>query len=293
MKDTLLRLRKKIPDNLREILQTIFSRAGELDIPVFVVGATARDLIFEYIYKVRIQRATEDVDFGIAVKTWAEYENLKRTLLETGKFEDDAKEDQRIWWKKGSEETRIDLVPYGGLESPAGEIAFPPDGNFKMTTHGFTEAFENALFLEVTKDLTVKIASLPGLALLKFIAYNDRPHERSKDLQDIWFIAENYMKIEESDERLFGENAKDNDLLNDENFNYETCGARLLGRDIAGLLNSETKDIVINTLSEEKDAGRIQTFTDIIYGRGLRDENLRENILKSLREIKRGIEERL
>ncbi len=43
----------------------------------FVIGAAARDLMFEYVYDARFQRATEDLDFGVAVATWADYDNLK------------------------------------------------------------------------------------------------------------------------------------------------------------------------------------------------------------------------
>jgi len=46
----------------------VFGASTELDIPAFIVGATARDLIFEYVYEADIQGATEDVDFGVAVR---------------------------------------------------------------------------------------------------------------------------------------------------------------------------------------------------------------------------------
>ncbi len=100
------------------------------------------------------------------------------------------------------------------------------------------------------------------------------------------------MQITENEKRLFEEKAPDADLLSDENFDYETCGARLLGRDIANLLNAETKKIVINTVSEEN-GGKLQLFADVIYGSGLLDEEMREKILKLLTELRRGIEERI
>lgn len=292
MTNTLLSLRKKLPDYQLDILRSVFGASTELDIPTFVVGATARDLIFDYVYGADILRATEDIDFGVAVGTWADYEKLKKVLIETKKFRDDKKNEQRIWWNSSGQEMKIDLVPYGGLESPKGQVAFPPDNDFVMNTAGFAEAFENSLLLELTNDLTIRIASLAGLVMLKFVAYNDRPQQRRRDVQDIWFIAKNYLKASNEDERLFSNNASDADLLLDEDFNYETCGARLLGRDIAPLLNDKAQAIVTRILAEETDGGNLQKFADVIYSDGLSDESKYEAILNVLRELRKGITER-
>ena len=129
MTNTLLRLRKKIPDHILEILRLVFEEVAKLETQAFFVGATARDLIFEYVYDAEIKRATEDIDFGVAVRSWSEYERLKTALTGTGKFRIDRKVEQRLWWKNGSDEMKVDLVPYGGVESPEGQIAFPPDGD--------------------------------------------------------------------------------------------------------------------------------------------------------------------
>lgn len=289
MTNILLKTQKKVPENLLEILRLVFDASAELDIKTFVIGAIARDLIFEYVYDAKIRRATEDIDFGVAVRSWNEYEKLRKSLIETEKFKDDKKIQQRIWWKSGTDEMKIDLVPYGGVESPKGEIAFPPDNDFVMNTNGFAEAFDSSSRLEITDDLIIQIASLAGLAMLKFVAYNDRPQERRRDLQDIFFIAKNYMEAD-NENRLYDENA---DLLEDENFDYRTCGARLLGRDIASLLNDETQDIVIKILSEEKGGRKLQNFADEIYSSGFRDIERYDDILEILRELKRGISERL
>lgn len=193
------------------------------------------------MYDAKIYRATEDIDFGVAVGIWKEYELLKNALIETKKFRDDVKNEQRIYWKSVNAEMKVDLVPFGGLESPVGQIAFPPKGDFVMNTFGFKEAFENARFLKADEDLTIRIASLAGLALLKFVAFNDRPHVRKRNVQDIFFIAKNYLDAGNED-RLYDQ-AADADLLDDD-FDYQICGARMLGRDITPILNAETKDII-------------------------------------------------
>lgn len=235
MSDTLLKLQKQIPENILETLTLVTTVAEELQIPSFIVGATARDIILEYVYQAGIRRATDDIDFGVAVQSWEQYEKLKSAFITTKKFRSDSKMEQRLWQGRGINEMKIDLVPYGGIESPAGTVTFPPT-EFEMNTKGFAEAYQNSLKLEINETTQIRIVSLPGLVILKFVAYDDRPFERQTDLQDIWFVMKNYLDAG-NDDRLYA----DTDLLNDENFNFRTVGSRLLGRDLAYLLNNQTK----------------------------------------------------
>lgn len=226
----------------------------------------------------------------MAVGSWKEYELLKNVLIETKKFEDDAKNEQRIWWNGDGGKTKVDLVPFGGLESPPGQIAFPPKGNFVMNTAGFEEAFENSILLDAEKNLTVRIASLAGLVLLKFVAFNDRPQARRRDVQDIFFIAKNYLDAGTED-RLYDETA-DADLLGDD-FDYQTAGARILGRDISPLLNEETSEIISKLLAEEENGGSLQKFADIIAAEELSgDDDRYKLIVEIFRQLRKGISER-
>ena len=284
MTDTLLKSRKKIPEPFTEILRAVFGAANEFEINAFVVGATARDLIFEYVYEANIRRKTEDIDFGIAVENWAQYESLKNYLIATGKFKDDAKNKQRIQWKSGGAEMKVDLVPFGGIENPVGEIAFPPDGDFVMSTIGFSEACADSVFLEIDEKLTIRVASLAGIVLLKFVAYNDRPMQRRRDVQDIFFIAKNYLNAG-NDDRLYDADA---DLLDDD-FNYETAGARLLGRDLKSILTEATKEIIAKLLAEESGGGSLEKLADINARDELNDEDRYKVILDTFRQLRTGI----
>ncbi|MGI8543465.1 MAG: hypothetical protein ACR2MD_08285 [Aridibacter sp.] len=117
-----------------------------------------------------------------------------------------------------------------------------------MNTDGFTKAYEDALMLKIGKDLQIRIVSLAGLAVLKFIAYDDRPQERQTDLQDILFLMETYLEAG-NEERLYA----DSDLLNDESFDLRTVGAQMLGRDLKKLLTNRTRKTVLNHLSENEE----------------------------------------
>lgn len=276
-------LQKKLPVDFVEIFRNVSLVTLSLGIDSFLIGAIVRDLIFEYVYEANIRRKTEDIDFGIAVSSWDEYKQLRNALIETKRFRNDAKQEQRVWWIGGAIEIRVDLVPYGGIASQNAEIQFPPDGSFSMSTLGFREVADNLIILRVD-DFEIRMASLPGLALLKFVAYNDRPNERQRDVQDIWFMGWNYMNAGNGD-RLY---STDSDLL-DENFDYRIVGARLLGRDIASLLNEDTNRIIVNTLGEK--SGALCRFADVINRDRLGDEDY-EQILNALRQLKKGIEER-
>ena len=282
-------LRKQPPELLVEILRHIFGATRDIGMNAFVIGAAARDLIFEYVYDARIQRATEDLDFGVAVETWADYDNLKTQLVGSKKFKKDSKQEQRILWTERVEhEIPIDLVPYGGLETIESTIAFPPSEDFKMSTLGFREVSQNLLTLEISKGFSVELASPAGVALLKFVAYNDRPAQRRRDIQDIFFIAENYMAAGNED-RLYNPHSSDADLLENERFDYRTAGARLLGRDIVPLLNAETKSIVLRILDESPSSVSMDQLIDIVNKNPFRDTDGDELARSIFRDLANGI----
>lgn len=285
MTDILPSLQNQLPEKNIEIIRSVASAAERLQISMFIVGATARDIIFAHVYNVRIYRETTDIDFGIAVESWAQYERLKKDLTENEKFRVDNKAAHRLWRGHGADEMKIDFVPYGKLESPAGQIAFPPDGDFVMTTDGFTEAYEDSVIVELTDDLKVRVVSPAGLALLKFISYDDKPQTRIRDLQDIWFMMKNYLEAG-NEERIY----EDGDLLNDEDFDLRTVGARFLGRDIVPLLNAPTKGIIFKHLAEDE-KGSIHIAETTARVEKIFDDQLPE-VMEMFRQLKLGISEK-
>jgi len=91
----LLDLSAKIDPTSLALFETLSEATGSLGIPFFVVGATARDLIFELGYGLPSKRATLDKDFGVRVASWGEFEKLKESLLSSGQFKQE-KEVQRL-----------------------------------------------------------------------------------------------------------------------------------------------------------------------------------------------------
>lgn len=286
MKNTLLKLRKELPVKFTEIIQIVVTLSEKLGIHAFIVGATARDLIFEYVYGINIKRATADIDFAVAVENWEQYEKLKQALIGTEKFRSDPKMEQRLWFGNRQDGMKIDLVPYGGIESPKGTVTFPPT-EFEMNTSGFAESYRASLQVAIRSDLNVRVVSPAGLLVLKFTAFDDRPAERLSDLQDIKFMMQNYLEAG-NEERLYS----DAGLLDDEDFDLRTVGARLLGRDAAEILTGKTKTIIFKHLSEDENKITKTGLLRIAELMHYRERELPENIeliTKMLRELKKGI----
>ncbi len=57
----------KVSKGVVEIYSTVSKVAEGLEIPFFVVGATARDMVLELGYGIEPSRATRDIDLGVKV----------------------------------------------------------------------------------------------------------------------------------------------------------------------------------------------------------------------------------
>jgi predicted nucleotidyltransferase len=227
-------------DLFREIIRV----TTELDIAFFVVGAFARDLILNTLYGIAVKRATEDIDCGIQVQSWEQFEQLKASLIETGHFNPDEKQQQRLKYR---DQVKIDIVPFGAIEEN-GVIVWP-DEETVMITLGFDEAYKDTITVRLAEDVEISICSLAGLALMKLIAWNDRRFQYRKDAQDLGLLMMTYLDAGNND-RIFGDEAEDGDLLNDD-FDYELTSARILGRDVKRLLSERSAAPVGDILDEQ------------------------------------------
>ena len=98
------------------------SRAAEC--AYFVAGATARDLILVNIHGLQPGRATRDIDFGIAVESWALSADLKDRLIATGEFSADRRALQRLIYmdQAAGFSIPVDLIPFRGVTSADGTV---------------------------------------------------------------------------------------------------------------------------------------------------------------------------
>jgi len=182
----LLDLSGKIDPVPLALYETLSDVACSLGISFFVVGATARDMIFELGYGLPSKQATLDIDFGVRVASWGEFEKLKESLLIRGHFKQD-KEVQRLQYRG---ELLVDILPFGEIADAKGEIRWPPDEDLVMSMVGFEDAYRVAREVRVraSPPLDILVASIPGLTIMKLVSWAVRPEDRSKDAVDLAHI---------------------------------------------------------------------------------------------------------
>jgi predicted nucleotidyltransferase len=287
----LLDLSGKIDPLSLALFETLSEAAGSLGVPFFVVGATARDLIFELGYGLPSMRATLDKDFGLRVASWGEFEKLKESLLNSGQFKQD-KEVQRLRYRG---EFLVDLLPFGDIAGAKREIRWPPEEDVVMSMVGFEDAYRAALEVRVraSPPLDILVASTPGLTIMRLISWADRPEARSRDAVDLAHILERYLDVDNNYDRLLEAHM---DLVEIEGFDYVRAGARLLGRDIARIGEPETIGRIREILAKETaDQGHGRLIQAMMAVRGMSDEDMKNRfreLLGQLRQLLMGIEGR-
>jgi predicted nucleotidyltransferase len=167
MSDSSLNISGKIDSGTVALYESVSDAASRLEIPVVVVGASARDIVLHYGHNARIQRATTDVDFGIQVPDWSAFEALKDHLLESGFSETRA---QHRVLSPGN--VQVDIVPFGPVEDEESNIAWPPDGDWvSVCQFGIVCCFGEfwSISLLAAFDLNIVINDLTAILADEFI----------------------------------------------------------------------------------------------------------------------------
>ena len=185
----------KVYDNSEtvEVYAVVSEAAAALGVPIIVVGASARDMVMHHGYGAPIERATQDVDFGIQLPGWNAFNVLKAKLKERGFTS--GRVQHRLYSAGG---TPIDIVPFGGNQNEDAQIHWPPEGDKVMNVLGFQEACDNALQVRIRQHpvLDIPVASPEGMVLLKLVAWTDRSSDvRTKDASDLLYLVLHYEDI--------------------------------------------------------------------------------------------------
>jgi len=222
-----------------EILIQVNRVALELGLEYFVTGATARDILLNGVFGLDTGRGTKDIDLAIALDGWRQFDAVKSRLIETESFAIEEGAAQRLFYRKrtGGGGYPLDLLPFGDIEGRPDQIAWPPDLSVVMNVAGYREAFAAAVEVEVQSRLVVRVASLPGLSILKVFAWADRGAANSKDALDLAVLLSQYSAAGNED-RLFNEELE---LLEDLGHDLDLAGPRLLGKDAARVAKPETR----------------------------------------------------
>lgn len=226
-----------------EVLRQVDRVARELALEYFVVGAMARDILLNGVFGLSAGRATRDVDLAVAVEGWPQFEAIKVRLVGTGAFVSDERAAQRLYHRAVSEGRGypLDLIPFGGVELPGNEITWPPDGSIVMNVAGYREALASAVPVEVEPGFAVRVASLPGLAILKLVAWADRGTGDPRDAIDLATLVRRYAAAGNED-RLYGTEIG---VLEVVSYDLDLAGARLLGMDAGRIAAPSTRGQIL------------------------------------------------
>ena len=247
-------LRSPVDPAILRLLRVLDPIAAQLKSPYFVAGATARDLILVNLHGLPPGRATYDVDFGVSVRDWTQFSYLKEQLIATGTFSSTATPHRLLYNDSiGGASIPVDLIPFGGIESGSGFIAWPPGHDVLLNVAGFDEAFASSIKLEFEPGLIIPVASTPGLALLKLTAWMDRGRETNKDAADLRQLLISYGDAGNTD-RLFD---RELDLLEAANFDIVLAGAELLGCDVTAICGPKCLLAVRSFLTLEHERERL------------------------------------
>jgi len=245
-------------------------------------GAAARDFLLEYGRGIRTGRATYDVDFGVRVKSWEEYERLVASLENSAHFKRDEIEPQRF---HAPSSLFLDIVPFGPVAGRMEHIYWPPERFRGMSVEGFESANRSAVdvLLRAEPPLIVRTVSLAGLALLKLISWEGRYPDRGQDAYDFYIIMNSYMETANLDRLPTGAHDPGTEPMPP----LQEIGARLLGQDMASICDEAAARLLEVILQREQAEERgLRLVGDMmVAARGSRSAR---EVLSMLQAVARG-----
>lgn len=201
----------------KEVFDIIDEIMIHLKIPYYLIGVSA--IALELLKKgIKPSRGTKDIDFAIMISSIKQYQNMSASFVKAGFNKVKAP------WTFYSEKFNIaiDLLPFGEIEE---QDTFQFNERYSdLHVLGFKEVLENPEKVQIEEKI-VNIPPLPGMVVLKLVAWSDRPEERENDLTDILRIIEHYF------EHNFDEIAEfHHDTFPEDGFDQLIISAEVLGR---------------------------------------------------------------
>jgi len=239
------------------VLRDVDRLAQELNLPYFVAGAMAREILLTHVFGLDTRIATLDVDFAVAVADWQQFHTIKTRLARGGQYQPSEREHQRLYYvlPGGRKGYPVDIIPFRGAEQPPNMIAWPPEMKIMMNVAGYEEALATAVPVQIEDGLVVRVISLPGLALLKLFAWADRGDENTKDARDLILLFRSYVNAGNF-ERLYEDAI---DIMAAVDFDIDLAGPRLLGRDVRTIIAPTTRAQIDALLGDAKKVDRLVT----------------------------------
>lgn len=237
---------------LKGLLQELSKYFKSKEVPFYVIGATARDIVIRQFLDQESSRRTRDLDIAIAIPDWDKYEEISTEIANLEHFQKSSNQKQRFYYRKVYE---LDIVPFGKVARENEHIYWPPEEEVAMSVQGFDEALKDFMTVRVDDEFDIRIASLSGLFLLKLNAWMDRHGETGKDAEDLYYILDKYYDVFEDRNRERDYHQEVYDLVD---FDIFVVGAIWLGYDIEKILSKEQirfyNSIITSELSLKEDS---------------------------------------
>ena len=212
-----------------EITEMLYALERGLDkfgIDFYLVGAVARNVWMTGINNIAPRRTTGDIDFAVLINDKGVYEALKTYLIITEGFQPYKGNEYVLIWKENLE---VDLLPFVAIDD--GDTKFTSNGLglTSISLQGFTEIYNDGLpTLDLEGKHQFKFCTLPGIVLLKLIAWDDRPESRRDDIKDISDILNHFFDM--NDNEIFENH---HDLFEKEEVSLKHIAARVMGREMS------------------------------------------------------------
>jgi predicted nucleotidyltransferase len=266
-------------EGLKPLFEALERGFNHFNIDFYLVGATARDTWFAH--KGIKTLGTKDVDFAVYISSKDDYEKLREYLSNKEGF---ALSSQNQFVLFSPEGIQVDLLPFGTVELE-GKFIMEGEGLAKIAVNGFREVYASGTdMIQFENEQSFKVCTLPGIVILKLIAYDDRPELRQKDILDITLILKHYFDIESD---IIYESHYD---IFEEDIDLSLIAARVLGRQMKIILNhsSELENRIIAILENEiRDAANSKMAELMVAG----NDNSIALAIDLLKEILKGIQE--
>ncbi len=263
-----------------ETLQRLYSGIGS--IPIVLLGAFARDLLFHHIHGIEIPRATMDIDISVQMATWNNFRTACAELKRLGFNNDNPDHPEKFTDTNGQE---VDMLPFGSLSKDGKTIIWEADDS-RWTISGIQEAYDHAWIVKL-ENIELHVTPPCALIYLKIFSTHDRPGDRKKkDAVDIHFVLTHYLKV--ADEKRLRSGGIDDDIMGIENGDLVRATARLAGRDMGRMLLPQAAEELDRILGIETDGrGRCPIAHELA---GFHDGQF-QRARGILRSVRIGVEE--
>lgn len=246
---------------LVETLQSLSECYRQLQLPLYVVGATALDIALRLLHMDDVPRRTLDLDVAVALENWSGYEQLTAILLQNGFVK--APEKQRFYYPFANKMNyEVDIVPFGPIAQQE-QVAWPPEGSPVMSVRCFDDVMGSADDVSVEDDFYFRLASLSGQFLIKLDTWQDRHLITNKDAVDMVFILQSVYVAYALSRNEFPSEID----IDAEHFDVVVAGAEWIASDLKTTLSKEHQfyysNLLFSELEKEENSELLNDMLDV------------------------------